>query len=325
MKMSRSFIGGRLSILQCGIPRRITPRISRNVAFAPALSRAGDRSPPGSPGAARRGRTPTGGPPCAGRCRAARPPRAGAGRRRSGGGPARPPSCPSAASRARASSRASRSSGTLGQGDVQAVEVLACPIAAVLGGSACGGRCRRGCGAWPRPRRRRSGRGRSSAVPRSASDQAQVGLVDQGGGLERLARLLLGQPLRRQLAQLVVDQRQQLLGGVRVALLDGRQDAGHVAHRRCTSRGTHSLVATRKAANASIVAGEDGISKANRIGCVRSRYSHRQLRSAEPHRRASSQRGQWLELSTRAGRIPQRIVLRSDERMALRSPQVEIR
>ena len=90
------------------------------------------------------------------------------------------------------------------------------------------GAARRGCGAWPRRRRRRSGRGCSSAGPCSASDQPQVGLVDQGRGLERLAGLLLGQPLRRQLAQLVVDQRQQLLGGVRVALLDGGQDARDV-------------------------------------------------------------------------------------------------
>ena len=56
--------------------------------------------------------------------------------------------------------------------------------------------------------------------------------MDQGRGLERLPGLLLGQPLRGQLAQLVVDQRQQLLGGLRVALLDGREDAGHVIHRR---------------------------------------------------------------------------------------------
>jgi hypothetical protein len=54
--------------------------------------------------------------------------------------------------------------------------------------------------------------------------------VDQGGCLERLARLLLRQLLRRQLAQLVVDQRQELLGGVRVALLDGGEDARDVAH-----------------------------------------------------------------------------------------------
>ena len=54
--------------------------------------------------------------------------------------------------------------------------------------------------------------------------------MHQGRGLERLPRLLLGQLLRRQLAQLVVDQRQELLGGVRVALLDGGQDAGDITH-----------------------------------------------------------------------------------------------
>src|SRR5688572_2691446 len=64
------------------------------------------------------------------------------------------------------------------------------------------------------------------------SDQPEVGLVDQGRRLERLARLLLGQPLRGQLAQLVVDQGQELLGRVGVAPLDGREDAGHVVHRR---------------------------------------------------------------------------------------------
>ena len=45
-------------------------------------------------------------------------------------------------------------------------------------------------------------------------DQPEVRLVDQGGGLERLAGLLLGQPLGGQLAQLVIDQRQELLGGL---------------------------------------------------------------------------------------------------------------
>jgi hypothetical protein len=53
------------------------------------------------------------------------------------------------------------------------------------------------------------------------ADQPQVGLVDQGGGAEGLARLLLGQPLGGELAQLVVDQRQQLAGRLRVALLNG--------------------------------------------------------------------------------------------------------
>ena len=82
---------------------------------------------------------------------------------------------------------------------------------------------------WPR-----LSQGRAS----SASDQPQVGLVDQGGGLERLAGLLLRQPLRGEPAQLVVDQRQQLLGGLGVAPLDGGEDAGHVGHRRGHRRPT---------------------------------------------------------------------------------------
>ena len=64
----------------------------------------------------------------------------------------------------------------------------------------------------------------------SVADEPEVRLVDQGGGLEGLPGLLLGQPLGRELAELVVDQRQELLGRLGVALLDGREDAGHVAH-----------------------------------------------------------------------------------------------
>ena len=40
------------------------------------------------------------------------------------------------------------------------------------------------------------------------ADQAQVGLVDEAGGFERLPPLLLGELLRRQPAQLLVDQGQ---------------------------------------------------------------------------------------------------------------------
>ena len=58
----------------------------------------------------------------------------------------------------------------------------------------------------------------------STSDQPQVRLVDQGRGLQRLAGLLLGQLLRRQLAQFVVDQRQELL----------RRRAGRLARWRPT-------------------------------------------------------------------------------------------
>src|SRR5262249_26763843 len=51
-----------------------------------------------------------------------------------------------------------------------------------------------------------------------------------GRCLERLTGLLVRPFLGRQFAQLVVDQRQQLFGGVEVALPDGGQDARHLAH-----------------------------------------------------------------------------------------------
>ena len=54
--------------------------------------------------------------------------------------------------------------------------------------------------------------------------------MHQGGGLKGLTGLLLSQFVGRQLAKLVVDQRQQLRGGVRVAVLDGRQDARDIGH-----------------------------------------------------------------------------------------------
>jgi hypothetical protein len=67
-------------------------------------------------------------------------------------------------------------------------------------------------------------------------DKSEVGFVDQGRGLERLAGLFVGQFLRRQLAQLVVNQRQELLGGVRVAGVDGGQDTRNVGHSdQCTA------------------------------------------------------------------------------------------
>ena len=69
-------------------------------------------------------------------------------------------------------------------------------------------------------------------------DQPEVRLVDQGRGLERLAGLLAGQLPRGQLAQLVVDQRQELSGGLRVALLDRREDVSDVVHWRLSRQAT---------------------------------------------------------------------------------------
>ena len=60
--------------------------------------------------------------------------------------------------------------------------------------------------------------------------QPQVSLMDHGSRLERLTRLFLCQPVRRELAQLVVNQRQELFSGGRIALLDGGQNAENVAH-----------------------------------------------------------------------------------------------
>ena len=55
--------------------------------------------------------------------------------------------------------------------------------------------------------------------------------MDQGRRLERLAGRLAGEPPGGQPAQLVVDQRQELIGRLRVALLDRREDAGDFVHR----------------------------------------------------------------------------------------------
>jgi hypothetical protein len=63
-----------------------------------------------------------------------------------------------------------------------------------------------------------------------APDQPQIRLVDQGGRLQRLPRLFVGQTLPRESAQLVVDQRQQLPRGVRIACFDCAQQFGDVSH-----------------------------------------------------------------------------------------------
>ena len=62
------------------------------------------------------------------------------------------------------------------------------------------------------------------------SHQPHIRLMDEGRRLERLPRLLLGQPGRGQFAQLVVDQRQKLLSGRRIALFDLRENAGDIRH-----------------------------------------------------------------------------------------------
>jgi hypothetical protein len=59
--------------------------------------------------------------------------------------------------------------------------------------------------------------------------QPQVGLMDQGGGLERLPGRFPGKLLGGQCTQFVIDQGQELAGGVWVACGDGVQDLGQLA------------------------------------------------------------------------------------------------
>src|SRR5262249_29727136 len=73
----------------------------------------------------------------------------------------------------------------------------------------------------------------------------QVGFVDQGGGVEGLPGLLLRHLLGSEPAQFVVDQRQELLGGVRIALFDGGQDTCDLAHEEQHNRPRGDLPASR--------------------------------------------------------------------------------
>src|SRR5262245_21668992 len=63
-----------------------------------------------------------------------------------------------------------------------------------------------------------------------AIHQPEIGLVNQSRGLERLSWFFLSQLLGGKLPQFVVDQRQQLFGGVRIASLDCGKDARDIAH-----------------------------------------------------------------------------------------------
>jgi hypothetical protein len=81
------------------------------------------------------------------------------------------------------------------------------------------------------------------------ADQSEVRLMGQRRGLQRLPRLLPREPPRRELAQLVVDERQELLRGVRVALPNGVQEARDFGHHTAfypPGRARRSLLANRK-------------------------------------------------------------------------------
>ena len=60
--------------------------------------------------------------------------------------------------------------------------------------------------------------------------QPHVGLVHQGGGLERLARGLEGHAMRREPPQLGIDEWHQFIGGPGIPLVPALEDAGDVVH-----------------------------------------------------------------------------------------------
>src|SRR5262249_43244343 len=60
--------------------------------------------------------------------------------------------------------------------------------------------------------------------------QPNIGFMHEGRRLKRLARTLLSQFRRRQFAQLVVDQREELIRGLGIALLNRRQDGRDFVH-----------------------------------------------------------------------------------------------
>src|SRR5262245_31788564 len=60
--------------------------------------------------------------------------------------------------------------------------------------------------------------------------EPEVRFMHQRRCLESLSRLFAREPLGSELAQLVVHERQKLVRCMRVALLNGGQDASHVGH-----------------------------------------------------------------------------------------------
>ena len=56
--------------------------------------------------------------------------------------------------------------------------------------------------------------------------------MHQRGGLQSLVRRFVGHARRRQLAQLLIDQRKQFIGGPGIAMLDGLKNAGNVAQQQ---------------------------------------------------------------------------------------------
>lgn len=62
--------------------------------------------------------------------------------------------------------------------------------------------------------------------------QPQVCFMDQRGGFQSMTGRFASQLLRGKLEQFIVHQRQQLLGGVQIAVFDGIQDLGDIGRHK---------------------------------------------------------------------------------------------
>src|SRR5262249_7401166 len=88
----------------------------------------------------------------------------------------------------------------------------------------------------------------SMAVPLrlgTLTDEPEIGLVHQIGRLKALPRILAREPPAGQLAQFLVDQRQELLGCLQVAPLDRREDVRDVFHRGESPESSNPAASTR--------------------------------------------------------------------------------
>jgi hypothetical protein len=72
--------------------------------------------------------------------------------------------------------------------------------------------------------------GTTAEVLRFGAHQPDIGFMDKSRCLERLAGRLSGNLLGGQMTQLLVDQRKKLVHRTSIALLDGYQNAGYIAH-----------------------------------------------------------------------------------------------
>jgi hypothetical protein len=88
----------------------------------------------------------------------------------------------------------------------------------------------------------RGGEEVTAALELLIADESQIGFVNEGRRVERLARLLAGEPVRRELAELVVDERQQLRGSLLIAAIRRLEELRDGRHFTGSGRGLSSFV-----------------------------------------------------------------------------------